>query len=345
MDDGPFRLGTRGSKLAKRQAKTVEEALVSHRFDVEVVEVSTTGDEISDTLIHRLGKTGAFVRELDERVLAGDLDAAVHSMKDMPTDMPEELLVAATPERHRPDDVLVTRCGMALSELPAGATIGTGSLRRQAQIARARDDIDVVPIRGNIDTRLEKLLGPHLRNEQEALPDDEVEDWRAERSALELRGLERESTTTYDGLILATAGLERANLAQEVEMNPLPTDQFVPAPGQGALALTMRDTEEATRVNRLLDHPPTRVATTVERMILAGLGGGCIAPIGVTAMVQGEIVNTRVQVLSSDGTDMVTATRELPIEKYPTEVETLIDELRKQGADELIAQAVAAQNG
>lgn len=344
MDEGPFRLGTRGSKLAKRQANTVKRALADHRYDVELVEVSTTGDELNDALIHRLGKTGAFVRELDERVLDGELDAAVHSMKDMPTDMPAELIVAATPERRLPHDVLVSPTGLSIDELPAGATIGTGSLRRQAQLARLRDDIEVEPVRGNIDTRLEKLLGPHLRAEREELTEQEADEWLEERSSLEKRALERETTSTYDALVLAAAGLERADLADEVGTTQLPIEACVPAPGQGALAITMRDTEQAERINQLLDHPPTRVATTVERMILAGVGGGCIAPIGVTAIVQGEIVNTRVQVLSLDGAEVVTATRDLPVETYPTAVDSLIDELRNQGADELIASAVADQH-
>jgi hydroxymethylbilane synthase len=149
-----LRLATRGSDLALRQAATVREALSDRRHEVELVEVETTGDQVQDELIHRLGKTGAFVRSLDQRVLDGELDAAVHSMKDMPTEQPDELVVAGVPERAAAGDVLVTPDGSDLADLPEGATVGTSSLRRQAQLLATRPDLDVEPLRGNVDTRV-----------------------------------------------------------------------------------------------------------------------------------------------------------------------------------------------
>src|SRR6056297_3567403 len=149
-----LRLATRGSDLALRQASTVRDSLASRRLTVELSEVETTGDQLTDELIHRLGKTGAFVRSLDEKVLAGELDAAVHSMKDMPTERPDRLVVAAVPERAAAEDVLVTPDGRSLDELPDGATVGTSSLRRKAQLLAERDDLTVEPLRGNVDTRL-----------------------------------------------------------------------------------------------------------------------------------------------------------------------------------------------
>lgn len=341
MNAEPFRLGTRGSDLARRQAETVERTLADYRYDVEIVEVTTTGDRISDDLIHRLGTTGAFVRDLDERVLSGDLDAAVHSLKDMPTEMPEDLIVAAIPPRNHPHDVLVTREGTSLDDLPAGATVGTGSLRRRAQLGNARGDLSVVPVRGNVDTRVATLLAPHLRDERVALDEDAVDAWEADRSGLERRALDRETDVELDALVLAAAGLERLGLDGEVSTVGLPIEQFVPAAGQGAIAVTMRDEEPADNVHRLLDDPSSRVAATVERTVLAGLGGGCIAPIGVNAVVQGEMVHTRVQVLSSTGDEVIRTTRDLPVETYLDAAEELVAELIDQGADDLIETAVA----
>ena len=150
-----IRLATRGSELALRQTQRVARALESRRREVELVEVETTGDSVRDELIHRLGRTGAFVRSLDEKVLDGELDAAVHSMKDMPTDQPPELVVAGVPERAAAADVLVTPDGRSLDELPEGATVGTSSLRRGAQLLAARPDLRIEPLRGNVDTRVE----------------------------------------------------------------------------------------------------------------------------------------------------------------------------------------------
>ena len=172
---GTLRLATRGSDLALRQAAAVREALEDRRYDVEIVEVETTGDQIRDELIHRLGKTGAFVRSLDEQVLDGSVDAAVHSMKDVPTEQPDSLVVGAVPQRADPADVLVTADGATLSELPEGATVGTSSLRRKAELLAERPDLDVQPLRGNVDTRVEKLLAPSLQAEHEERSEEEKE--------------------------------------------------------------------------------------------------------------------------------------------------------------------------
>ncbi|MFB6271021.1 MAG: hydroxymethylbilane synthase, partial [Halobacterium sp.] len=163
MSDDVIRLATRGSELALRQAGEVKSELEDHRHEVELVEVETTGDRVTDALIQDLGKTGAFVRALDEEVLEGNVDAAVHSMKDVPTDVPDDLVVAAVPRRGNPADVLVTPDGTPLEDLPAGSVVGTASLRRGAQIQAHRPDLEVEPVRGNVDTRVEKLLAPRLQ--------------------------------------------------------------------------------------------------------------------------------------------------------------------------------------
>ncbi|WP_254279401.1 hydroxymethylbilane synthase [Haloarcula marina] len=355
-----LRLATRGSDLALRQAATVRDSLASRRRTVELTEVETTGDQIRDELIHRLGKTGAFVRSLDEKVMDGELDAAVHSMKDMPTERPDNLVVAGVPERAAPGDALVTPDGTALADLPEGAVVGTSSLRRRAQLLAERPDLVVEPLRGNVDTRVEKLLAPSLQREHQErheaeqerkehageadsdyeFPyDEDVEAWFNGLSELERRALGRDDETEYDAIVLAKAGLDRSGLSHHVAATELDPETFVPAPGQGALAVTALDGEVADDINDRIDHPRTRVETTVERTILAELGGGCVAPIGAYATVEGGVVHTTVRVLSRDGDEEVTATRDLPVERHVDAAVDLAAELADQGAADLVAEA------
>ena len=351
---GTIRLATRGSDLALRQTASVRDRLSARRLDVETVEVSTRGDEIRDELIHRLGKTGAFVRALDETVLAGDADAAVHSMKDMPTESPPELVVAGVPERAPAGDVLVTPDGSDLDDLSEGAVVGTSSLRRGAQLRRERPDLQIEPLRGNVDTRLEKLLAPGLQREHQRRMDAEdedegehpdafersVEEWFDTLSELERQAMERAVETEYDAVVLAEAGLARSDLLDAVATTRLPVESFVPAPGQGAIAVTARgDGEAAETIRDLVDDPVTRVETTVERTVLAELGGGCIAPIGVHAVVQGQYVHVTVQVLSLDGTAAVERVADLPITEHVDAAVDLAGDLRAEGAADLIDRA------
>jgi hydroxymethylbilane synthase len=344
-----IRLATRGSDLALRQAQAVAQRLQNRRRDVELVEVSTTGDEVRDELIHRLGKTGAFVRSLDEKVIDGEVDAAVHSMKDMPTEFPEELVVAGVPERASPLDLLLTPDGATLEDLPSGATVGTSSLRRKAQLLAERPDLDVQPLRGNVDTRVQKLLAPGLQAEHERRMDAETEEsdtsydrtaeeWFDDLTEFERQALGREVETRFDAIVLAEAGLERSDLLDSVDHERLGSS-FVPAPGQGALAVTARDGEIAQTINHELDHPRTRVETTVERTILGTLGGGCVAPVGIHAVIQGEFVHAKVRVLSQDGTEEISATRDLPVETHPEAAREFAEGLAEEGAAELIERA------
>ena len=354
-----LRLATRGSDLALRQAATVRDSLASRRLTVELSEVETTGDQLTDELIHRLGKTGAFVHSLDEKVLSGELDAAVHSMKDMPTERPDELVVAGVPERGAAEDVLVTPDGIDLVDLPEGSVVGTSSLRRKAQLLADRPDLVVEPLRGNVDTRIEKLLAPSLQAEHqerheaeqerkgEAPEDDDyehpyeqdVEEWFNGLAELERRALEREPETEYDAIVLAKAGLDRAGLTHHVGTTTLDPEQFVPAPGQGALAVTAVDGDIAADINDRLDDTQTRVETTVERTILAELGGGCVAPIGIHARLAGGVVRTVVRVLSQDGTENIQVSRDLPVERHIDAARDLAAELADRGADDLIQAA------
>jgi len=375
-----IRLGTRGSDLALRQAATVAERLEGRRFEVELVTVETTGDRITDELIHRLGKTGAFVRDLDEQVLSGDLDAAVHSMKDMPTEMPDDLVVAGVPERGPPGDLLCTPDGVSLSALPEGAVVGTSSLRRGAQLLANREDLDIEPLRGNVDTRVEKLLAPTVQREyqrrldagseetdfaeynevddgdgdeetdgdggdadgeddEESEFDRTLEEWFDGLAEIERRATEREIDTEYDAIVLAEAGLERIGLRHHVPHKRLPPTEFVPAPGQGALAVTAESGDLAEDIRSVLDHPHSRVESTVERTVLETLGGGCIAPVGIYATLQGPVVRTTVRVLDRAGEEEVRASRELPVERHAAAAHAFATDLAERGGADLIEQA------
>ncbi len=349
-----MRLATRGSDLAMRQAGTVRDHLQNRRLTVDLVEVETTGDQLREELIHQLGTTGAFVRSLDQRVVEGDLDAAVHSMKDMPTEQPDDLLVAGVPERAPAADVLVTPDGAGLDNLPEGAVVGTSSLRRGAQLLTERDDLTIEPLRGNVDTRVEKLLAPSLTREytarldaEEAEEDEDdqpnydqtVEEWFDGLAEIERRALERDVDTAYDAICLAEAGLDRSGLLHHLEYERLDPTEFVPAPGQGAIAVTALDGETAETIQEMLDHPPTRVETTVERTILSELGGGCVAPVGIHGRLQGEVVTTTVRVLSEDGTEEVSATRDIPVQRHAEAAREFAADLAAEGAADLIEAA------
>ncbi|AHG04987.1 porphobilinogen deaminase [Halobacterium sp. DL1] len=387
MSNEPMRLASRGSDLALRQAGEVKSTLADRRHEVDVVEVETKGDRVTDALISELGKTGAFVHALDQEVLEGNVDAAVHSMKDVPTEMPDDLFVAAVPRRGNPADVLVTPNGATLDELPAGSVVGTASLRRGAQVQARRPDLTVEPIRGNVDTRVEKLLAPALQAEHEARTeaekerkaedgrqqdngdysesirggiqnvqenrDDEedgsrknaeydqtVEEWFESLSPLQQSAMGREVETEYDAVVLARIGLERTGLIHHVGIAELSKESHVPSAGQGALCVTARrDSDVVDDLRDALDHVRSRVETTVERVVLEELGGGCIAPIGIYALVKGEIVRTSVQVFSRDGSERVAETRDLDAENYASEAREFAADLRERGAADLVEAA------
>jgi hydroxymethylbilane synthase len=263
------RLGTRASLLAMTQSRWVAERLsAALGRQVELVEVTTTGDRDSAPLAH-LGGTGVFVSALREALLDGRIDVAVHSLKDLPTGPAAGLALAAVPLREDPRDVVVARDGLTLGELPVGSRIGTGSPRRAAQLHALGLGLEIVDIRGNVDTRIRKV---------------------------------REGT--YDAVLLARAGLARIGRLEEATevLDPL---QMLPAPGQGALAVETRDDGFATEVGAL-DDARTRAAVTAERAVLATLEGGCAAPVGALAEVaegeHDEELWVRAVALSPDGT-------------------------------------------
>ena len=253
-----LRLGTRRSALALAQAHLVADALTaSTGRAVELVEVTTTGDTSSASLT-QLGGTGVFVSALREALLEGRVDLAVHSLKDLPVQDPDGVVLAAVPERADPRDVLVARDGLGLSALPPGATVGTGSPRRRVQLLAVRPDLDVIDVRGNVDTRLSYVASGRL-----------------------------------DAVVLAAAGLSRLGRLDEATQ-VLGYDVMLPAPGQGALAVECRADDATAALVAGLDHAPTRAAVRAERAVLAELEAGCSAPIGALGEVGGDDAATLV---------------------------------------------------
>ena len=248
-----IRVGTRGSRLALIQTELTLAVLREAHPDVrfEVVTVTTQGDANQTAPLAGMG-LGVFVKEIERRLETGEIDMAVHSLKDMPTVLPDGMALGAVLERADPRDALVSHLGTTLDEFPAGSKIGTSSPRRQAQIAERRPDLEIVPIRGNVDTRLRKAAG------------DEC-----------------------DGTVIAVAGLDRMGMS-EVITEYLSPEEFVPPPGQGAMAVEIRaDDERIAEVVASADHAPTTAAVTAERSFLEALGGGCQVPVGAYAEFDG----------------------------------------------------------
>lgn len=275
-------LGTRGSRLALAQAEAVAQALARAcpGLAVRVQTVVTEGDRITSGPLPSWG-SGVFAREIEHALLRGEIDLAVHSLKDLPARLPEGLALLAVPERADPHDVLVSTAGHDLGALPPGARVGTSSLRRAAFLRATRPDLAIVPVRGNIDTRWRKLLTPELG---------------------------------YDALVLAAAGIERLGLG-EVPRAPIPFDVLLPAPGQGALALEGRASDQrVAALARRIDHAPTAAAVAAERRLLRELEGGCRVPVAALAVVEDETqLWLRAAVAAPDGTRVVRAEGRAPL--------------------------------
>ena len=275
MAHTPVLVGTRGSALAVTQTSTVAEALADlGGFDVELVRVRTEGD-VNRAALSQIGGTGVFVAALRDALLRGDCDVAVHSLKDLPTADADGLAVAAIPPRVDVRDVLCARDGLTLAQLPAGARVGTGSPRRAAQLRAARPDLEIVDIRGNVDTRLGRV-----------------------------RGLMEDGPGDLDAVVLAAAGLARLGRLDKVSEYIDPA-VMLPAPGQGALAVESRQADAAEgRLSRALasyDDEATRLAVTAERSLLNRLEAGCTAPIGALAQLGEHGLTLEAVVCSDDG--------------------------------------------
>jgi hydroxymethylbilane synthase len=261
-------IASRGSKLALWQARWVEGQLTALGHECRIEIVKTTGDKITDVPLAKVGGKGLFTKEIEEALLNGSADLAVHSLKDLPTELPPGLVLAAVPEREDPRDAVV---GKRLDQLPHGARVGTSSLRRAAQLRKLRPDLAIESVRGNLDTRLRKL--------------DEGQ---------------------YDAILLAAAGLKRLGWGGRIA-EILPADAMCSAVGQGALAIETRAAGSGFDAVRALDHAPTHAAVAAERGVLAALGGGCQVPIGAHATVTEGRIRLLGVVASPDGTELIRA--------------------------------------
>ncbi len=275
-----LRIGSRGSQLALWQANHISALLRARGHEVEVEIIHTTGDKITDVALAMVGTKGGlgkgiFTKEIEEALAAGRVDLAVHSLKDLPTELAPGFEIAAITERQDPRDAFCSRKYATVEDLPQGARVGTSSLRRQAQLKAIRPDLDIHPLRGNVDTRLRKL-----------------------------------EQGEYDAIILAAAGLKRLGKMQLVKQ-VIPAEIMCPAAGQGALAIEIRKGDAATRQHlEFLNDPVARAATTCERALLNSLGGGCQVPIGALAEVRNGMLHIDAIVADPDGSKLLRESRD-----------------------------------
>jgi hydroxymethylbilane synthase len=323
-------IGTRGSPLALWQAEHVAAALraAAAGLEVRLGRIRTTGDKITDVPLAKVGGKALFVKEIEEALAAGSVDLAVHSMKDVPTELPDGLAIAAMPPREDPSDALIARIGGGLAALPRGARVGTSSLRRQAQLLHLRPDLTIVPLRGNLDTRIRKLASEGL-----------------------------------DGIILALAGIKRLGLTHLVS-EVFPPEVLLPAIGQGALGIEIREPRAASRelgsratgqqgrgrdseppdrdeaiarLVRTLDHHATHLAVRAERGMLARLQGGCQVPIAAYADLGPGGIRLRGLVASLDGMTVVRAETHGPADNPETIGIAAAEELLARGGQAILA--------
>jgi len=298
-----LRIGTRASALATAQTSQIAARLGDH----ELVTISSEGDRDRTSPLETLGGSGVFVSNLREALRAGEVDVVVHSCKDLPAAPAEGIELAAVPRRADARDAFCSAGGVRLAALPAGARIGTGSPRRRAQLLAARPDVEVVPVRGNVDTRLGRLT-------------------------------EADPGRRLDGVVLAAAGLDRlgrtAEIAELLDLGDWPT-----APAQGALAIEIRADAPAEVRRRVagVDHRPTRLAVAAERGVLARLEAGCAAPIAAHAMLEDGLLFLTATVYALDGSARLTASHAA----YPEDYADPADELAARAADELLALGAA----
>jgi hydroxymethylbilane synthase len=270
-----LRIGSRGSQLALWQANHISALLRARGHEVEVEIIHTTGDKITDVALAMVGTKGMFTKEIEEALAAGRVDLAVHSLKDLPTELPPGFEIAAVTEREDPRDAFCSRFYSKIEELPQGARVGTSSLRRQAQLKAIRPDLEIHPLRGNVDTRLRKL----------------------ERGE-------------YDAIILASAGLKRLGRTEMVKQI-LSAEVMCPAAGQGALGVEIRKGDTATREQlSFLNDDAARAATTCERALLNRLGGGCQVPIGAFAETRNGTLHLEAIVADPDGSKVLRESRD-----------------------------------
>lgn len=298
----PLRIGTRGSALALWQSRSIARVLAEQTGDEpELVIIKTSGDKFQKLSFSQIGTKGVFIKELEDALLDERIDLAVHSMKDVPTELPEGLTIAAIGKREDMRDALLSLKGGTLASLPKGARVGTSSLRRQSQLLAARPDLRMLELRGNVDTRIEKLK----------------------------RG-------DYDAIVLAKAGLDRLGLSSNIS-EVLSYEISLPAAGQGAIGIEARSADADTlRVLVSLEDPETRAAVTAERSALAGLGGGCQVPIGAWGRMGNGKLLLDVAVLSPDGTQRLVEKDAGSVGEADAIGRRVAQKLRERGATALL---------
>ncbi|MDR2944450.1 MAG: hydroxymethylbilane synthase [Methanosarcinales archaeon] len=300
-------IGTRGSRLALVQTRKVAALLKEKGVETEEQIIKTDGDRFTDRPLYQISTgVGAFVRELDDAMIAEGIELTVHSMKDLPTVRPPELITAAVLPRDSPYDVLLTKDGLTIDELPKNAVIGTSSMRRRAQLLRCRPDLMIEDLRGNIDTRLRKL-----------------------------------EEGQYDGIILAEAGLERMGWTDRVRTR-LDIDAFTPSPNQGTVAVVALAGTPAVEAAALLNDENSQIETKIERLVVKELEGGCTTPIGAYAKFEqnGKNIRVRAEVLSCDGTKSIKIDEKISAENWEEEAEKLGRELADSGGKLLAEEAI-----
>ena len=300
-------IGTRGSNLALTQTRHVAKLLAEKGFVTGEKIIKTDGDRFTDRPLYQVSSgVGAFVRELDEIMVSDGIEIAVHSMKDLPTERPPQLITAAVIKRDSPFDVLLTKDGKTIDEMPPGSVIGTSSLRRKAQLLRYRGDLVIKDLRGNIDTRLRKL--------------DEGQ---------------------YDGIILAEAGLERMGWDHIVRTR-LPIDDFCPSPNQGTVAVVALAGTPAVDAVSLLNDKNSEIETAIERLVVRDLEGGCTTPIGAFAKfdANGKTIFVRAEVLSVDGSRSIRISEHIPADNWQEKAAELGKQLAASGGKDLAEEAI-----
>jgi hydroxymethylbilane synthase len=305
MTSQELRIGTRGSQLAIYQANWVKEKLVrAHpHLKVTLIKIKTMGDKLQDAPLAKIGGKGLFVKEIEEALMQRGIDLAVHSIKDVPTELPKGLHLSAITKREDPRDVLISKDGILLKNLPQRAKVGTSSLRRQAQLLYFRSDFEMIPLRGNLDTRLKKL-----------------------------------KTMNLDGIILAYAGVKRLGLEERITEIISP-EISLPAIGQGALGIETRmDDEEVEERIRFLNDPPSAIAISAERAFLRKLGGGCQVPIAAFAQTVVPTLQIDGMVGTIDGKRLIRHRVEGPIEEAESLGIELAETLLDKGAEEILEE-------
>ena len=301
-----IKIATRASKLALAQANQTMRSLLllDPNCQVSLVEISTKGDRDKSDFLYKVGSMGFFTSEVEQALLDGRADVAVHSLKDLPTTITKGLTISAIPQREQVSDVIVASKDIAsIQDLPKGATVGTSSLRRITQLKLIRPDLDCQPLRGNVETRIRKVKEGQV-----------------------------------DAIVIAQAGLNRLNLSDNISLI-LPPEEFIPAPGQGALAIqTREDNAELCRLVSRLEDPSTRISVQTERRILAGLHGGCSIPLGVFSLIEKDTIHISAVLCNLAATKHIRKTVSCPIDMALETADTITQQILAEGGKEILEE-------